>query len=75
MKELFEEKRKNAEKEIESKKTSAGGGPTKADMEARKAKLLEQRDKLRKQKEDKRREELDVFNQKTETKSELFSEL
>jgi hypothetical protein len=55
MKELFEKKRLEAEKKLEEAKTS---GPSKSDVEERKARLLAQRDLLRKQKEAKRQEEL-----------------
>jgi hypothetical protein len=72
MKELFEKKRIDAEKKLEEAKTS---GPTKSEVEDRKARLLAQRDLLRKQKEEKRQEELETFKAKTETKEDLFSEL
>jgi hypothetical protein len=72
MKELFEKKRIDAEKKLEEVKTS---GPTKSEVDERKARLLAQRDLLRKQKEAKRQEELESFKSKTETKADLFQEL
>ena len=50
MAELFEQKRKAAEKKLEEAKTKPDG-PSKSDIEDRKARLLAQRDLLRKQKE------------------------
>ena len=44
-------------------------------MAERKARLMAQREKLREAQELKRKQELEEFNQKTETKSDLFSEL
>lgn len=72
MKELFEQKRIAAEKKLEEAKTT---GPSKDEVEDRKARLLAQRDLLRKQKEAKRQAELETFNAKTETKEDLFQEL
>ena len=72
MKELFEKKRLEAEKALAEKQAS---GPSKNEVEERKARLLAQRDLLRKQKEDKRQEELAMFQKKTETKEDLFAEL
>lgn len=72
MKELFEKKRIEAEKKLEEAKVT---GPSKKDVDDRKARLLAQRDLLRKQKEAKRQEELKEFKAKTETKEDLFSEL
>ena len=51
MKELMEKKRLETEKKIEEAKIS---GPSQDEKEARKARLLAQRDLLRKQKEAKR---------------------
>lgn len=51
MKELFEKKRIEAEKKLEEAKVT---GPSKKDVDDRKARLLAQRDLLRKQKEAKR---------------------
>ena len=72
MKELFEKKRLEAEKALAEKQSS---GPSKSEVEERKARLLAQRDLLRKQKEEKRQEELALFQKKTETKEDLFAEL
>jgi hypothetical protein len=44
-------------------------------MEERKARLRAQRDQLRKAQEEKRQQELQEFQAKTETKSDLFAEL
>lgn len=54
MAELAAKKRAEAEKKIEEAKASQGTGPSKSDVEDRKARLLAQRDLLRKQKEEKR---------------------
>ena len=51
MAELMRLKREKTQKEIEEKKSS---GPSKSDVEDRKARLLAQRDALRKAKEAKR---------------------
>jgi hypothetical protein len=72
MKDLFEKKRIDAEKKLEEAKVA---GPTKNEVDERKARLLAQRDLLRKQKEAKRQEELETFKSKTETKADLFNEL
>ena len=69
MMQLFEKKRIDAEKKLEEAKIT---GPTKNEVEERKARLLAQRDLLRKQKEAKRQEELESFKSKTETKEDLF---
>lgn len=69
MKELFEKKRIDAEKKLEEAKIA---GPSKNEVEERKARLLAQRDLLRQQKEAKRQEELETFKSKTETKEDLF---
>ena len=74
MKELFEKKRLAAEKALEEMK-DGGKGPNKSEIEERKARLLAQRDKLRQAQEEKRRQELEEFQKRTETKSELFAEL
>ena len=68
MKELFEQKRIAAEKALEEAKEHGK-------IEERKNRLLAQRDLLRKAKEQERQEELEEFNKKTETKSDLFAEL
>ena len=68
MKELFEQKRLAAEKVLEEAKEHGK-------IEERKNRLLAQRDLLRKAKEQERQEELEEFNKKTETKSDLFAEL
>lgn len=44
-------------------------------MAERKARLIAQREKLREAQELKRKQELEEFNQKTETKDDLFAEL
>jgi len=74
MKELFEQKRIAAEKELKIANQNKTG-PSKSEMEERKARLLANRDLLRKQKEEKRQSQLEEFKQKTETKDDLFTEL
>jgi hypothetical protein len=71
MKELFEQKRLAAEKALEEAKEQGKI----ENNEERKNRLLAQRDLLRKAKEHKRQEELEEFNKKTETKTDLFAEL
>lgn len=74
MSELFAQKRKAMEEKL-AKGPGDKGKPSESEVAERKAKLLAQRDALRKQKEAKRQEELEMFNQKTETKEDLFNEL
>lgn len=74
MKELFEQKRLAAEKAL-AESGGASTGPSAEDKEARKARLIAQRDALRKAKEEKRQNELSEFKAKTETKDDLFAEL
>lgn len=74
MKELFEQKRLAAEKAL-AESGGASTGPSAEDKEARKARLIAQRDALRKAKEEKRQNELQEFKAKTETKDDLFAEL
>lgn len=54
MKELFEQKRLAAEKALAESGQNTAAGPSAEDKEARKARLMAQRDALRKAKEDKR---------------------
>lgn len=72
MSELFAKKRAEAEAALAEKGNKA---PQEDEVAARKARLLAQRDLLRKQKEEKRQQELEMFNKKTETKEDLFTEL
>ena len=71
MAEIAAKKRAETEKQI----AEAQNDPKKIEAAERKARLLAQRDKLREAQELKRKQELEEFNQKTETKSDLFSEL
>jgi hypothetical protein len=48
MSELMAHKRKEAEKKLEEAKANQGTGPSKSDVDDRKARLLAQRDLLRK---------------------------
>ena len=73
MAEIAAAKRKETEEAIEAAK--AKGVPSDSEVEQRKARLRAQRDALRKAQEEKRQKELADFNVKTETKSDLFSEL
>jgi hypothetical protein len=75
MKELFEQKRLAAEKALAESGVTTTTGPSAEDKEARKARLIAQRDALRKAKEEKRQSELKEFKAKTETKDDLFAEL
>lgn len=72
MAELFRQKTEAAEKAIND---NTGKGPNQSDVQERKARLLAQRDRLRQIQDEKRKQELEDFNKKTETKSDLFSEL
>lgn len=72
MAELFRQKTEAAEKAIND---TTGKGPNQTDVQERKARLLAQRDRLRQIQDEKRKQELEDFNKKTETKSDLFSEL
>lgn len=73
MAEIAAAKRKETEEAIEAAK--AKGVPSESEVEQRKARLRAQRDALRKVQEEKRQKELADFNVKTETKSDLFTEL
>ena len=73
MAEIAAAKRKETEEAIEAAK--AKGVPSDSEVEQRKARLRAQRDALRKAQEEKRQKELEDFNGKTETKSDLFQEL
>ena len=77
MSELLAQKRKQAEEALAGKikNEMIKGKPSEEQVAERKAKLLAQRDALRQQKQAKREEQLDTFNQKTETKEDLFNEL
>lgn len=72
MAELFRQKTAKNEAAMEEGKVS---GPSKSDVQDRKARLMAQRDALRKAKEQKRQEELQSLNAVTETKADLFNEL
>lgn len=72
MAELFKRKAEEAEKAINE---NQGKGPNADDVKERKERLRAQRDKLRQIQQQNREEELQAFKEKTQTKSDLFSEL
>ena len=72
MSELLKQKRLQAEKKVEEAKE---GEVSQQDKNERAARLRAQRDLLKKKKEQERQEELNDFNEKCQTKNDLFNEL